>query len=71
MLFVDSPHGVFQDGHVAIAQFVVLVNEGILSLSVALVGKLLSFEEVSQLACLMDFAEGALGEERAFDFLVL
>ena len=70
MLFVHIPYGVFEDGHVTVAQLVVLLNKGFLSLSVAFVGKLLGLEHGLELASLVNLSEGALAEERALDLLV-
>ena len=69
MLFVNIHYRILQNLHIAIAQFVVLVNQGLLCVLISLVGELLGLEQVTELASLVDFAEGALGEERTLDLL--
>ena len=59
---VDVPHGVLQNLHIAVAQFVVLFNELLLGLTIAFVGKLLRLENVTQLARLMNLSEGTLAD---------
>ena len=58
VLIVDGPHGVFQDGGIAVAQFVVLVDKCRLGFIVTLRSKLLRLEDVAELAGLVDFSEG-------------
>ena len=70
VLLVVVPDGVFDDGHVAIAQFVIFVYQGLLSLAIALVGELLRLEHLREFASLVNLAEGALAEERALDLRV-
>ena len=67
---VNRPYGVFQDGGVAVAQLVVLLYQGCLSLLIALRGELLGFEEVLQLAGLVNLAEGTLLEHRTGNLTV-
>ena len=45
VLLVSVPDRVLKDGHVAITQFVILIDKGFLGLLVALVGKLLGLHE--------------------------
>ena len=70
MLFVEGVNRVFENGGIAIAQFVILVDEGFLGLVVALGGVFLGLEEVFELAGLIDLAEGSLREHSAFDLIV-
>ena len=44
MLFIDSPYGVFQNGSVAITQFVVFIDECLLGFIVTFWSKFLGFE---------------------------
>ena len=71
VLLVVVGDGVFQDGGVAEAEFVVLVDHGLLGLAVALVGEFLRLEEVGELACLVDLAKGTLAEHRTLDLVVV
>ena len=70
MLVVDGPYGVFDDGGIAVTQFVILIDEGFLGLFVAFGGELLGLEDVLQLAGLVDLAEGALFEQVTLDLVV-
>ena len=71
MLIVDSPYRVFEDGGIAITQFVVLLYQHLLSFVVAFRGKLLGFEEILQFASFVNFTKGTLLKERACNLTIL
>ena len=67
MLLVSIPHTIAQDAGVAVAQLVVFGYKILLVLCPALGRKLLRFEEVAQLSCLMDLGKSSLAEKATLD----
>ena len=65
MLVVDVPHAVADDGSVAVAILVILVDELLLVGLPPLGCKLLRFEERSERSCLMGLCEGTFLEQTA------
>ena len=57
MLVVNSPYGIFENGHITITQLIILVDKCFLGFGVTFVGKFLGLEQVHKLARLMDFTK--------------
>ena len=70
VLVVNRPHRVLNDCCITETHLVILVDKGLLSLTIALWSKFLGLEEIAQFACLMNLTKGTLREEATLDFLV-
>ena len=70
VLVVLAPDRVLDDGSIAETQLVVFLQQLLLGLFETFGGVLLGLEEIGELACLMNLAKGALGEEATLDLAV-
>ena len=70
VLLVVVPDRVFQNGHVAVAQLVVFVDECLLGFGIAFRREFLRLQESGELACLMNLSKGTLGEELSLELFV-
>ena len=71
VLVVVLGYRVFDDGGIAEAQLVVLVDQCLLGFLIAFVSELLGLEHRIELACFVDLAERTLADQRALDLAVL